>query len=128
MDRDAWRTTIGAVGAIALGWGAAGAVHFGLVRHRDGWRADIWSLPEGRGIFELALLTGAVVTLFSLRWSLRHETVWPALGLSVGAVAGAASALILGHQPRHWTAAAIMLAAGAAAPVANRYRARHRSR
>ncbi|MEV0170346.1 hypothetical protein AB0I00_04330 [Streptomyces sp. NPDC050803] len=119
MISQGWRAAIGAAGAVALCWGVAGAVHLGFERRGNGRRADSWSLPEGGGWYEFAVVAGAVVTLYSVPGLLRRKAWWPSLSLSLGAGVGVVSVLALGQGTRYWVAAAVMMAAGTAAPLAN---------
>lgn len=63
--------------------------------------------------------------MYSIPGLLRQSQWWPALSLSLGAAVGVASVLTLGQSRRHLTTAAIMIAVGVAAPVANRCWGRH---
>lgn len=113
-----------AAGASLLCWGAAGAVHLGFEHHGSG-RQGGWSLPEGGGWYEFALVAGVLVTLYSVPGLLRRAAWWPSLALSLGSAVGVVSVLALGQGTRHWVAASAMIAVGLAAPVVNRVWGRH---
>lgn len=74
-----------AVGASALCWGAAGAVHMRFVHHSNGGRRGGWNLPDGGGWYEFAMAGGFIVTMYSVTGLLRRREWWPALSLSLGA-------------------------------------------
>ncbi|MEV4937036.1 hypothetical protein [Streptomyces zaomyceticus] len=124
MINESQRAAVASVGAAALCWGAAGAVHLGFVRSGSGSRAG-WSLPEGGGWYEFALLAGFLVTMYSAPGLLRRAAWWPSLSLSFGAGIGVITVLTLGQGTRYWVAAAIMAAVGVASPVVHRCWGRH---
>ncbi|RSS51488.1 hypothetical protein [Streptomyces sp. WAC01280] len=125
MISQGWRAAIAAVGAVAFCWGVAGAVHLGFDCHGNGRGATYCSLPEGGGPYELAMLVGFIVSVYSVPGILRRTAWWPSLSLSLGAGAGAVAVLALGQETRYWIAAALMGAVGSAAPLVNRLWGRH---
>ncbi|MCC8477155.1 hypothetical protein ACWDBC_00555 [Streptomyces parvus] len=124
MGNSVWRASLGVVGAGALCWGVAGAVHLGFVQ-TNGPRRSGWGLADGGGWYEVALVVGALVTLYCTPGLLRRVEWWPALGLSAGAVAGVVSVLALGQGRRYWVAASVMTLVGVAVPLSNRFWGRH---
>ncbi|WP_318210570.1 MULTISPECIES: hypothetical protein [unclassified Streptomyces] len=126
MISEGWRAAIGSVGASAICWGAAGAVHMVPEQHSRGTRGGVgWSLPEGGGWYEFAAFAGLIVTLYSVPGLLRRAAWWPSLSLSFGTGIGIVTVLALGQGTRYWVAAAIMAAVGIAPPVVNRRWGRH---
>ncbi|MFE7550930.1 hypothetical protein [Streptomyces gardneri] len=126
MISQGWRAAIGTVGAVGFCWGVAGAVHLGFEHQGGNGRgANYYGLPEGGGAYEFALLAGFIVSVYSVPGLLRRAAWWPSLSLSAGAGAGVVAVLTLGREPRHWVAAALLWAAGVAAPLVHRFWGRH---
>ena len=124
MISESQRAAVASVGAAALCWGVAGAVHLRFVHHSNGRHAG-WSLPEGGGWYEFAMLAGFLVTMYSVPGLLRRAAWWPSLSLSFGAGIGMITVLTLGQGTRYRVAAVVMAAVGIASPVVNRLWGRH---
>ncbi|MEU7073689.1 hypothetical protein AB0B30_13015 [Streptomyces narbonensis] len=126
MISQGWRAGIGAAGAVAFCWGVAGAVHLGFEHQGSNGRgANYYGLPEDGWGYEIALLAGFIVSVYSAPGLLRRAEWWPSMSLSAGAGAGVVAVLSLGQEPRHWVAAALLWATGLAAPLVNRSWGRH---
>ncbi|MCX2181095.1 hypothetical protein KV205_11210 [Streptomyces sp. SKN60] len=122
MTSTGWRVVLGALAWSAFFWGVAGAVDLGLARTRKGY-----TLPDGGGWYELALLAGFIVGYFAVgsltdRIAPRHMALIPAVATGVGA----ASCLVFGQQTRHWLSALVLVAIGVALVATVRLRDRSR--
>lgn len=107
-----------AAAVLALGWGLAGMVGMECAPHP---KAGACAIPDSGWKYLAAFVAGIVVLVVPIKAGF-YRTDWrPALGVSVGAVAGTAVVLSMGSAPFHWIFALVLIAAGALAPWLARY-------